>query len=346
MNRFDPKEIEQVKKKRTPFPNIPKLEALLLYWLNHIVYNNKTRNTFTTYRSMIKVHIISSIGDYYVDELDEDIIELYIMKKLKYGKINGEGGLSAKSIHSHINMLKQALQYAKEINLIKHNPCSNVKLPRIIKKEVEVFSIPDQTKLNRSINSNWMPNSMVSAYLGNMLGLRIGEVAALRLDDLDFEKREIRIDETLGRVSVKHGNKIVSKIVLGPPKSKRNRTLPMSDEVYEILWNYVKTMPEALKKDSRAFLFTNSKGKPMEPRCIHYHYKKLLKELQIKDYCFHTLRHTFATRGIEMNIEMKTLSTALGHRSSTVTEDFYIHISETQLKREICRISTANIENI
>lgn len=344
MKRFDPQEVEQLKQKHSPFSKMPLLETFLHHWVNEIVYPNKTRNTFTTYRSMIQAHIIPMIGGYYLDEIDQDIIILYMNKKMEYGRSDETGGLSAKTIHAHINMLKQALRYAVEIGLLPFNPCMNIQLPKIIRKEVEVYSVEEQTKLNRSIDTTWKPNSMLCAYLGNMLGLRIGEVAALRLDDIDFHTREIRIDETLGRVSVKEQNRIVSRIVIGTPKSKRVRSLPMSDEVYSMLWKYIHTMPEEQKKDPHAFLFTNRKGNPMEPRGMNYHYKKYIAELHISNHCFHTLRHTFATRGIEMNVEMKTLSTALGHRSSAVTEDFYIHISESQLKREICQITTDNIE--
>ena len=74
------------------------------------------------------------------------------------------------------------------------------------------------------------------------------------------------------------------------------------------------------RKDSGDFLFKSSKeSKPCEPKTMQKHFKAILKELKIKGPTFHSLRHTFATRAIEKNVDIKTLSALLGHADVSIT---------------------------
>ena len=79
------------------------------------------------------------------------------------------------------------------------------------------------------------------------------------------------------------------------------------------------------------FVFT-CKGHPLEPRVVQYRFKQLLKKARLRNVNFHTLRHTFATRCLELNFDIKTLSELLGHASAKLTLDRYGH-SQMEQKR-------------
>ena len=71
----------------------------------------------------------------------------------------------------------------------------------------------------------------------------------------------------------------------------------------------------------------------MEPRTLQYRFKKVLKTCDITDANFHALRHTFATRCVELGFDVKSLSEILGHANVNITLNRYVHPS-MELKRD------------
>ena len=76
----------------------------------------------------------------------------------------------------------------------------------------------------------------------------------------------------------------------------------------------------------------------MEPRTCLDKYKKILKTTGINDYTFHALRHTFATRCVEMGFDIKSLSEILGHANINVTLQRYVHPSMEMKRRQMERL--------
>jgi integrase len=115
-------------------------------------------------------------------------------------------------------------------------------------------------------------------------------------------------------------------VVIGETKSKSSdRYIPLTDYTLEVC-------RKLQTSDPQAFLLTGVADKYMEPRTLQYRLSKILKECDLKGIHFHTLRHTFATRCIEVGFEIKSLSEILGHSNTKVTLDRYIH-SSMELKR-------------
>ena len=89
------------------------------------------------------------------------------------------------------------------------------------------------------------------------------------------------------------------------------------------------------KKESGYILTGNEKY--LDPRSYQYYFKKILKELNIQDYKFHVLRHTFATKCVQCQIDVKSLSEILGHSSVTITLNTYVHSSFEMKKTEMVK---------
>ena len=85
--------------------------------------------------------------------------------------------------------------------------------------------------------------------------------------------------------------------------------------------------------DNTAYVLTGQQNKYMEPRALQYHLSKITKECSLSGVHFHTLRHTFATRCVEVDFEIKSLSEILGHSNVKITLDRYVH-SSLELKRQ------------
>ena len=340
---LSPEDILRYGRSDTPFDHMPTLEEWLLYYLKHFVKPSSKPNTYASFRSYICSHICPLLGDYALCDICEAVLQAYVNIKYENGRLDGKGGLSVKTLKEHITVLRLAFKRAIQLGIISYDPCRCVEYPKEVKKEVSVLSVQEQEKLTTAISPVYRENSMLPVLIAMHAGLRIGEVSALRIDDICLSKRVIRVDESLNRVmTYDEDGTIHCPLLYQSTKSSRVRRVPMNETLYAALNVYLATMPKQLKADERAPLFRTSGGNVMEPRSITYHLHKLLERAEIQGIHFHSLRHTFATRALEAGIPMKYCSAMLGHASTAITENLYAHASEDQLKKEIKKLDASH----
>lgn len=269
-------------------------------WLNSIKFLVKT-STYVHYLGIVKNHIQPLLGELELCEINTEKIEFFINQKF-------EEAFSNKTIRDMIVVLKQILSYA--------NLSIKVKMPKLKKNEIKILSKSDQKRLEKEI----LKRDTTIGYgilLSLYTGLRIGEVCALKWNDINLTKRIIKVKHTMLRVmDIENFSK--TKIILEEPKTENSkREIPINKFLYEIL---LKIKP----KDGNAYFLTGTTSY-IEPRTYYNKFQKLLEETNIKKYGFHTLRHTFATRCIEVGMDPKTLSEILGHSDVKVTLSLYVH---------------------
>lgn len=171
----------------------------------------------------------------------------------------------------------------------------------------------------------------IGIYISLCTGLRIGEICGLRWNDVNFQTGTIRVRHTLSRVFMKERNEWTTRVMLSTPKtSASQREVPLNSDLLRKL----KHKRNHVIKE--CFILTNS-TKAMEPRVFRNFYRRVLKRLMIPYRKFHCLRHSFATRCIENNFDVKTISTLLGHSKISTTLDLYVHPDLRQKKRCIQR---------
>lgn len=272
-------------------------------------------STQERYQFMLKRHILPRLGEITVSSLTANELSALLAWLRKHGRLNGKGGLSSKTVRDLAVLIKSALRFAEREY---HCVCEalNVPLPACTQKHVEVFSTTEITALGKAL----LPSKALSAsvMLALYAGLRIGEVCALRVADLDFLSETIRICRSVQRFS-SNGK---SRLCLQSPKSEHSvRVVPMHTALLPVL----KQLSAKLPKD--AYLLTGRTDHPMEPRTCQYQFAALLKRCGIRRRGYHTLRHTFATRCIEMGADAKSLSEILGHADIKTTLKLYVHPS-------------------
>ena len=184
-------------------------------------------------------------------------------------------------------------------------------------RETRVLSRAEQEKLERHLAGRGG-----CAELGILLcmhtGIRLGEICALRWEDVSADGRVITIRRTLQRLHVSDGERKTA-LVFDMPKSRSSaRQIPVPTRLLERL------------RESRAapgcYLLTGTE-QPMEPRCIQRRFKSALKAAGVNDINFHALRHTFATNCIARGCDPATLARILGHSDVSVTLNTYVHPS-------------------
>lgn len=237
--------------------------------------------------------------------------------------------LAPKTVRDIITKLKEIINFYEE----EHNTKLNIKkmsLPKMNKKEIQILSNKEKQKLEKyCIQQNDLKSLGILICLNT--GLRVGEVCALRWENVDFETRRIHVEKTIERIYSKEENKTI--VIIDTPKSITSvRTIPINSKLYNIL----KQIRGKSKKTD--FVLTGSSEHYVEPRNYQYHFKEILKRSKVKKYKFHTLRHTFATNCIEAGMDIKSLSEILGHADVSITLNIYVHSSDKAKRKYLEKI--------
>lgn len=296
------------------FKNISKL------WLDSCK-NGCKESTQIKYKNMLEHYILPVLGSYYVSKIKSETVTTMCKELLLYGGREGRG-LSSKTICDVISILRSVRKFAISEQYQVGFDVSDMKL-RKERKELRIFDSTEQLIL-----CDFLLKNLNLDHLGILLclytGIRIGELCALRWEDISLERKLIHVHRTMLRIQTDN-EATKTKILITSPKSVCSiRTIPIQDNLVNILSEY--------KKSKDAYLLTGSADHYVEPRTMQYRYKVVLKKCGIADANFHTLRHTFATRCVEAGFDVKSLSEILGHSSVNITLDRYVHPS-MDLKR-------------
>lgn len=277
--------------------------------------------TFQRYQHCAEKHILPVLGTCLLEELDAVIVNQFLQQKLDRGRLDGKGGLSCNYVRLMATLIHSVIKFA-----VSEGFCQPMKgqvyKPRQEKKKVMVFRKEEQNKLEEALGEA-VSGANLAIYLSLHTGLRIGEVCALRWQDIDFRERILHVNSSVVRIN--QVGKTILKI--STPKSiTSKRIIPMGDQLTELLKReWERTNSEFVVSEKKKDIFIN-------PRTLENRYKAILKKCNLDIVPYHTLRHTFATRCIESGMDVKSLSELLGHSSAKVTLDIYVHPS-IELKR-------------
>ena len=148
------------------------------------------------------------------------------------------------------------------------------------------------------------------------LGLRVGEVHKLNLENINFDSRKIT--------------------VLG--KGNKRRSLYIDDEMTAILTQWIAVRKQFLNYDISNALFISKKGNRLAIRTIEDNFKKIIEKLNINvpfNVTCHTLRHSFASHLNDEDVDILVIQDLLGHATPRTTADYYIHPSEKKVREAL-----------
>lgn len=279
-----------------------------LEWL-HTKKCTVKESTYIKYSTAVNKHIMPKLGECcslgFTTELMDDFI-----KELQF-----EDELAPKTVHDILVVLHGILKFASS-KFAGSFPAVEINYPKIGKKEMRVLSREEQARLVAYLHED-LDSCRFGILLALCTGIRIGELCALQWESVSTNDKAIRIAKTLQRLhdtSVSQGAR--TRIVIGPPKSDTSvRTIPMTE--------YATGLCRRMKPQSSAAYVLTGTEAFMEPRTLQYRLEKYTQACGLEGVHFHTLRHTFATRAVEVGFEVKSLSEILGHASVTITLDRY-----------------------
>lgn len=241
-----------------------------------------------------------------------------------------ESGLSVKTVHNMVAILKKAMKRAVINKVITENPTDNIELPKLKKAEIQILTEEQQRLL---VQTSYYFRYGTSIRLTLCTGLRLGELLGLEWEDISFEKAELHVRRILHRCkNYDSTKKNITSIFFDEPKTEKSkRVIPLTQNALDDLKKWKEF--QCKEVGDVKFVVTNQEGKYLDPTTFKKYYNLILEKCGITGITFHALRHTFATRALEKGMNVKVLSEILGHYSVAFTMDTYAHVL-TKFKRE------------
>lgn len=292
-------------------------------WLSYIEKQIK-HSTYVKYTNTIKNHIIPFIGNQTLGDITTERIKDFIDEKLSSGNIKTKEGLSTKTVKDMVSIIHLVIKYCNELGIESNCKFENIVI-KTRKKSIENISKDEHIRLVHYL-LNDIDNSKLGVLICLFTGLRIGEICAMKFEDISLCDKLINVNKTMQRVQTlsEMSNKKTEVIITSPKSDSSCRIIPLPDFIVDII--------EQFYNNPKNFILTGTADKYIEPRTMENRFKKYLKECNIKKYTFHQLRHSFATHCMEIGFDIKSLSEILGHSSVNITLNRYVH-SSFELKR-------------
>lgn len=316
---------------QAPAPDQPKPGILLSDWLDlwYQTYkkSNLRPNTQMSYKRRIYQHIVPALGSIQIDKLTTNDIQQFYAKLKQGGRLlrtelYGEG-LSDQTVRGVHTTLHAALDKAVSEKLLFRNPADGCRLPSAKAREMQVLTPEEIQRLLIQAKEDGCYELLL---LELSTGLRRGEICALQWDDLNFRTGELRVQRQVHRIK--------GKLVASPPKTKAgNRSVILPMPVLMVLKEYRKSV------NSR-WMFPSpvSEDSPRDPAAVRKRLQTILVRAECKKIRFHDLRHTFSTAALEHGMDIKTLSTIIGHVSSSTTLNIYAHVTDEMRRTAAVKI--------
>lgn len=280
------------------------------------------QSTMAAYVLILENHILPTFGE--DNSLPEHSVQAFVLHKI-------ESGLSTKSVKDILIVLKMVMKFGVKKEWMTYYEWDIKYPPNSENKVLDVLSVSNHRKILNHIQSHFTFMGL-GIYISLSTGLRIGEICSLKWSDINVTDGILTVNRTIERIYIIEGEKKHTELVINTPKTKNScREIPMNKELLGML----KPLKKVVNDDY--YILTNDE-RPIEPRTYRNYYKRLMEKLDIPKLKYHGLRHSFATRCIEVGCDYKTVSVLLGHSNISTTLNLYVHPNMEQKKRCIDKV--------
>ena len=291
-------------------------------WLEVYKKRNIKFNTYRIYKGGIELHTKPYLGNIKLNKLKREDIQKFLNYLV-------DKDFSNKYIKTIIMPLQSALEQAVINEYIYKNVSLKINIPQKDTYVRDILTIEEQTEFIKAAKYNEYGDLFI---LILSTGLRIGEAVALTWDDIDFDKKTLNINKTA--IMRKNSKTDINNSTNSPKTKSSIRTIPLNDDLIKLF----KKKQTNSERNTNNLLFTGRRNKKayLGRRTISYYLNLLLKYANInKNITCHSLRHTFATRGLEAGVDMKIMQEFMGHSSIKMTSDLYTHVLPDKKKEAI-----------
>lgn len=293
-----------------------KFDSIACKWFELLKPQLK-ESSIVKYTNILNLHLLPEFSTLEITEISRNNVSTFINKLLVSGG-QKDTGLSPKTVTDILSVLKSIFRYATQE---KNLPVADIKGISVKKqqKPMRILSRIEQITL-----SHYLCSQLTLCNLGILLclytGLRIGELCALKWEDISFREQSLHVHQTMQRIQTFKNGEKDTYVKISTPKSDCSiRKIPIPEEIFQLI--------KGSEKPADTFFLTGLPDIYIEPRTMQNRFKYVIKQCNLNDTNFHALRHTFATRCIELGFDIKCLSEILGHANVNITLNRYVHPS-------------------
>lgn len=290
-----------------------KVEDWMEQWLR-LYLPNIEATTRASYEEKTRNYIVPVLGKITLKSLKTENIQSWV---------NGMSakGLSPKTIRNAFNNLNAALKKACVLRMIPYNPCEGAELPKLKRYQGEVF---DTTAIADALEKAKGTDMYLIILLLAMVGLRRGELLALKWKHVDFASKTLRVEENM----VLADGAIITK---APKSSAGARTVRVGDEVIvalkEAKADYFRDRTEmGAGFHDNGYIIRKKNGDSYRPDSITQKWERFLEKNGLPHIRLHDLRHSNATALIQAGVSPKVVQQRLGHADINITLNTYTHV--------------------
>lgn len=296
------------------------MEMILFAEACHLWMEEKSRevkeSTLAAYSLIIEHHLLPrfrTLGDITPESVQEMINE------------EAKAHLKHNTLRSIALVIKMIIKYCERKGWMEPRPYIFKTSPRGERSDPQTLSVKEE-----KVFVAWLKDHPTRMNIGLLLsvccGMRVGEVCALKWEDIDLERQLVQVRRTVYRIYDSRGKPRKSRLVVGTPKTDTSwREIPLAGFLLDLL--------RSIRRNKDECYLISGDNSPADPQNFRNNFKRVLKTLGFPPRKVHSLRHTFATRCLESKCDFKTLSTLLGHSNITTTLNIYAHPDLNQKRR-------------
>ena len=325
--------------------SIATLSDLAEMWFSNYETWVSSDNTLNRVRNYLDTYILPKFGHYQPDKITSSDIQKWINELAQKSKESVDAGNkrankgSAKDFGAIAHKLREIFNFGITHFELKYNPVQSIKIPpkpKSNQKRIMVLHDEDLTIWLNFVDTlpNTRANRRFKVICDRLLasGMRINELLALTIYDLDFESSEILVTKTLVWKNANPKLGLKGKVVCKntPKTDSGNRKIAVPYQIIEQLQNFHDEMNLYFKKNGLSkskLIFPTIYGNYMCDRNERATLKRRLQEVDLPDYGFHLFRHTHASMMLNAGMNWKELQVRMGHKSIKTTMDIYAELA-------------------
>ena len=284
--------------------------------------------TYAAYRQAAEKYIVPYLGPVKINRIDNQAMENFAAALM-----DGQESVLSSNYQSYICaiVVRVLAHTKKKFGLrmtVPENPVTKCK-----KHPVALPGEHAMSMLENYLVADCGRDVSLGILVAFYTGIRIGELCALKWDDVDLADGVIRIKGNIQRVQIPDQEETKTSFVIQAPKTADSmRIVPIPPVLRPLL--------EQNRQEEERYLIRGTKYPWADPRTVQYQFQGILKKCGLESFNFHMLRHAFASRCIAMGFDVKSLSEILGHSDTRMTLNLYVHSTVQQKKQLMGRFDT------